>query len=190
MRSPAARRSPDRRGTLVGVRATDTDTPPCDCHRFSEGTILPAEPPDWLTALMEPWDAWAGGRISIWGIADSHGPSRDWRRAYRLMPKSHAEWECRVANNPPHIDHEGAVWDEGLEGLSRRLFFLCAAVCEGDQSTHADSHPACEAERLICMELSELLASAVPPSGSDSERQHQAALIAECRGLLHCFSSW
>jgi hypothetical protein len=106
------------------------------------------------------------------------------------MPKSRAEWENRVANNPPHVDHDGAVWDEGLEGLSRRLFFLCTVVCEGDQPTQTDSHPACEAERLICIELSKLLASAVPSSGGDSARLHQAVLIAECRGLLHCFSSW
>ena len=174
----------------MGVRATGNDTPSLDCFRLSKGTILPDEPPDWLSALMRPWDGWAGSRVSIWDNAVSRGQWRVWRRAYRLMPKSQAEWERRVANNPPQVDHNGAVWDEGLEGLPRRLFFLCAVVCDGDQHSQTESHPARDAERLICIELSELLASVVAPSGSESARLHQAVLIAECRGLLHCFSSW
>ena len=56
---------------------------------------------------------------------------RSWRRSYWLMPKSQAEWDARVQDDPPQVDHDCVTWDQGLRGLPRRLFELHAAYGDG-----------------------------------------------------------
>jgi hypothetical protein len=158
-------------------------------HRLPDGVVVPDEPSEWLAALMEPWDEWAVSGIQpLVRFDDLNAPCyRSWRRAYALMPKSQSEWDARVRNDPPLVDHDGATWDQGLRGLSRRLFVLHAV--EGD-GVASDVHPLRAMERQLCTELAALLAFETPPSWPDVARIELALRIAECRGLLYCFACW
>ncbi|MBX3393164.1 MAG: hypothetical protein KF787_11005 [Phycisphaeraceae bacterium] len=103
------------------------------------------------------------------------------------MPKSQSEWDARVQDDPPLVDHDGATWDQGLRGLSRQLFLLHAV--EGDGIAE-EVHPLRAMERHLCIELAELLAFETPRSWPDAARVELALRMAECRGLLYCFACW
>ena len=138
---------------------------------------------------MEPWDEWAARAFSRQEPYTDENTSRydSWRRAYALMPKSQREWDERVTRDPPFADYDGVEWDQGLRGLSRRLYALHTAEGRGIAD---DVHPLRGMERLLCIELAELLAFEIPRSWPDAARVEYTLRIAECRGLLHCFSSW
>lgn len=158
-------------------------------HRLPDGVILPDDPPAWLAALMEPWNNWTVSGIQPLVPFDNDGAAcyRSWRRAYSLMPKSRSEWDARVQNDPPLVDHDGATWDQGLRGLPRRLFELHAA--DGDVVA-GDLHPLRAVEQRLSVELADLLAFEMPRSWQDAARVELALRIAECRGLLYCFACW
>jgi hypothetical protein len=138
---------------------------------------------------MEPWDEWAVSGIQpLVPHDDGSAPCyRSWRRAYALMPKSQTECDVRVQSEPPLVDHHGATWDQGLRGLSRRLFEMYAADGNGVAS---DVHPVRALEQRLCVELADLLAFETPCSWPDAARVELALRIAECRGLLYCFACW
>lgn len=156
-------------------------------HRLPDGVILPDNPPEWLAALMEPWNNWTVSGIQPLVPFDNDGAAcyRSWTRAYSLMPKSQSEWDARVHNDPPLVDHDGATWDQGLRGLPRRLFAMHAMDGDG---VAGDVHPLQAVERQLCIELAERLAFEKPTSWPDEARNDHAARTAECRGLLHCFA--
>ena len=158
-------------------------------HRLPYGVFVLDESPEWLAALMESWDEWAVSGIQpLVPSDDLNAPCyRSWRRAYALMPKSQSEWDARVRNDPPLVDHDGATWDEGLRGLSRRLFVLHAVEGNG---VAGDVPTMRAAERRLCIELAALLAFETPTSWPDAARVELALRIAECRGLLYCFTCW
>lgn len=158
-------------------------------HRLPDGVILPDDPPEWLAALMEPWNRWAvSGIHPLLPFKDECSPCyHSWRHAYSLMPKSQGEWDARVQDDPPLVDHDGATWDQGLRGLPRRLFELHAADGDGIEG---DLHPVRALEWRLCVELTDLLAFETPHSWPDAARVEVALRIAECRGLLYCFACW
>ncbi|MFO0834506.1 MAG: hypothetical protein U0638_06015 [Phycisphaerales bacterium] len=163
-------------------------TPPSElAQRLPDHVVLPNVPPDWLVSLMRPWDSWAERHVRP-ETDDENVPRYDsWKRAYALMPKSQSEWDARATVDPPHVDYDGALFDLGLRGLSRRLFELFAAEGEGIAS---DLHPLRGAERLLGLELAELLALEMPATWPDEARRELGLQITECRGLLHCFGEW
>jgi len=82
------------------------------------------------------------------------------------MPKSQRDWDDRVKHDPD-ADYDGVTWDQGLRGLSSRIFVLYAAEGIG---VAIDVHPLRAMERLLCVELAELLAFETPNSWPDEAR--------------------
>lgn len=163
-------------------------SPPSElAQRLPNCTVLPPDPPNWLVSLMSPWDSWAERNVRSEAYDENAPRYGSWKRAYALMPKSQSEWDARAANDPPRVDHDGVLFDEGLRGLSRRLFELFAVEGEGIAS---NVHPLRGAERLLGLELAELLTFEVPTAWPDEARRELGLQLAECRGLLRCFAEW
>jgi hypothetical protein len=154
-----------------------------------DDALLPDDPPDWLAALMEPWDKWAAEFLERHTLHGDEDLScyLSWRRAYALMPKSQREWDEREKGDPPEVDHDGMREDQGLRGLPRRLHMLHAVEGHGIPD---DTHPLRAMERVLCIELAGLLAFEIPRSWPDEARYEHGSHEAECRGLLLCFALW
>ncbi len=164
--SRGANRSHNHRGTVASV----TKLPLQDAALpLPDHVVLPAEPPEWLYAVMSPWDAWAATfSYSLPPLDDEVGRCyRSWKVAYTMMPKSRREWDARVGDDPPLVDGDGPTWDQGLRGLARRLFDMHEWEGRGVAS---DVHPFRAMERRLCNELGELLAFETPRVWPDEAR--------------------